>query len=57
MRRRASGHAAGLDKEAGMTREALAAIRLMRMALALLDKASEPIATARLPHAIDGMVA
>jgi len=40
-----------------MTKEALAAVRLMRMALALLDKASEPIATARLPHAIDGMAA
>jgi hypothetical protein len=40
-----------------MTKETLAAVRLMRMALALLDKASEPIATARLPHAIDGMVA
>jgi len=36
-----------------MTKEALAAVRLMRMALALLDNAGEPIATARLQHAID----
>jgi hypothetical protein len=40
-----------------MTKEALAAIRLRRTALALLDNAGEPIAMARLQHAIDGMAA
>lgn len=36
-----------------MTRDAEVALRLMRLAIALLDKANERTAACRLQHAID----